>query len=182
MKIVHKLEEIPTLPQPIAFSLGSYDGVHLGHQHLFHEMKKRGTTVVLTFSNHPSEVLRPEETPPLIDTLEKKLSRMEAQGIDLAIVLPFTRELASMSYDAFLREVRKYLPFSHLILGEGDAFGYRKQGTEQNVQALARDLNFEAIYLPKLHLQGEPISSRRIRELIEQRQYEQAFALLGRKI
>ncbi len=64
MIIVEKLEDIPPLSGPIALTIGSYDGIHLGHQHLFQQLKKYGTAAVLTFSNHPAEVLPPHSAPP----------------------------------------------------------------------------------------------------------------------
>lgn len=180
MIIAKQLQDIPSLSAPIALTIGTYDGVHLGHQYLFQELKKYGTAAVLTFSNHPAEVLNPHTAPPLIDTLDQKIRRLENNGIDLAIIVPFTSELAALSYDTFLKQVREHLPFSHLILGEGAVIGNRAQGTEQNIRALAKELDFEAIYLPKFTLDGEVVSSRKIRQLIETGNFEQAFNLLGR--
>jgi riboflavin kinase/FMN adenylyltransferase len=182
MITVEKLKDIPPISGPVALTIGSFDGVHLGHQHLFQQLKKYGTAAVLTFSNHPAEVLRPQSTPPLIDTLEQKIRRLETSGIDLTLILPFTQELSSLSYDTFLKQVHEHLPFTHLILGEGSALGHQAQGTEAHIKALAKELNFEAIYLPKFLLDGEPVSSKKIRELINSGNFEQAFRLLGRLI
>jgi riboflavin kinase/FMN adenylyltransferase len=179
--IVKSLEDIPPISGPIALTIGFFDGVHLGHQHLFQQLKKYGTAAVLTFSNHPAEILRPESSPPLIDTLEQKISRLKTNSIDLTLLLPFTQELSSLSYDTFLKQVHEHLPFTHLILGEGSALGHQAQGTEANIKALAKELNFEAIYLPKFLFENEIVSSKRIRELINSGNFEQAFRLLGRK-
>jgi riboflavin kinase/FMN adenylyltransferase len=181
MIIVERLEAIPPFSGPIALTIGTYDGVHLGHQYLFQQLKKHGTAAVLTFSNHPAEVLWPQSTPPLIDTLDQKIRRLETHGIDLALILPFTSELSSLSYDAFLKQLHRHLPFTHLILGEGSTLGHQAQGTQENIQAVAKELNFEAIYLPKFIFEGEPVSSKKIRELINTGNFEQAFRLLGRK-
>src|SRR5689334_15380951 len=106
----YSLDHIPTLPSPISFTLGTFDTVHLGHQHLFKELKKRGTAVVLTFSNHPSEILSKTPTTPLL-TLSQKLDLFERYGIDLTLVLPFTRELAALPYDTFIQQIRQKIPF-----------------------------------------------------------------------
>jgi len=180
MIIVNRIEEIPPISGPIALTIGTYDGVHLGHQYLFQELKKYGTAAVLTFSNHPAEILRPP-APPLIDTLDQKNRRLETSGIDLTLVLPFTPELSSLAYDTFLKQIHHRLPFTHLILGEGSTFGNQAQGTQANIQALAKQLNFEALYLPKFLFDGEPVSSKKIRQLISTGNFEQAFRLLGRK-
>jgi riboflavin kinase/FMN adenylyltransferase len=181
MIIVERLEDIPPISGPIALAIGSYDGVHLGHQYLFQQLKKHGTAVVLTFSNHPAEVLHPNTAPPLIDTLDQKIRRLEMNGIDLTLILPFTPELSALSYDTFLRQLHQHLPFTHLIRGEGSVLGHQAQGTEENVKALAKELNFEAIYLPTFLFEGEPVSSKKIRELINMGNFEQAFRLLGRR-
>jgi riboflavin kinase/FMN adenylyltransferase len=180
MIIVDKLEDIPLLSGPIALTIGTYDGVHLGHQHLFQELKKRGKAVVVTFSNHPAEILRPETAPPLIDTLEQKLRRFKAQGLDLTLVLPFTAELSSLSYDTFLKKLREHLPFTYLIQGEGTVLGHEAKGNQEKIESLAKELNFEALYLPKFTHEGEIVSSTKIRQLISTRNFEQAFRLLGR--
>jgi riboflavin kinase/FMN adenylyltransferase len=181
MLIVERLEEIPPLSGPIALTIGSFDGVHLGHQYLFQQLKKYGTAAVLTFSNHPAEILRPNTAPPLIDTLDQKIHRLKIHGIDLTLMIPFTQELSSLSYDIFLKQLHTKLPFSHLILGEGSVLGHQALGTRENIEALAKKLNFEAIYLPKFLFEGEIVSSKRIRELINSGNFEQAFRLLGRR-
>jgi riboflavin kinase/FMN adenylyltransferase len=181
MIIVERLEEIPPVSGPIALTIGSFDGVHLGHQHLFQQLKTYGTSAVLTFSNHPAEVLRPDSAPPMIDTLEQKIRRLEINGIDLTLIIPFTQELSSLSYDTFLRQLHQRLPFTHLILGEGSALGHLAKGTQENIEALAQEMNFKAVYLPKFLFEGEPVSSKRIRELINMGNFEQAFRLLGRR-
>lgn len=178
MKIVHSLEEIPPLPAPIALTIGMFDGVHLGHQFLLGELKKHGTPVVLTFSNHPSDVL-PQRTPAIpLCSLQDRLTKLENLGIACTIVLPFTLELSQVSYDAFLRELHTHLPFSTLVLGEGEAFGHKCEGTPERVQTLGLSVGFQAIYLKKTTLNNEPISSNRIRSLLVQGKKEEANKLL----
>ncbi len=181
MIIVERLEDIPLISGPIALAIGSYDGVHLGHQYLFQQLKKHGTAVVLTFSNHPAEILNPHSAPPLIDTLDQKIRRLEIHGIDVALLLPFTPELSSQPYDTFLKQLHQHLPFTHLIRGEGSVLGHKGQGTQENIEALAKEMNFETLYLPTFLFEGEPVSSKRIRELINSGNFEQAFRLLGRR-
>lgn len=180
MITVERLEDIPTFSSPIALTLGTFDGVHLGHQHLLSELKKRATPVVLTFSNHPTEILRPKATPPLIDTPQQKLRHFEKSGVALTILLPFDSTLAALPYDTFLKQIRHHLPFSYLVLGEGSAFGQGREGHAANISRLSQELAFEPIYLPKFTIEGEVVSSKKIRELIEIGNFEHAFRLLGR--
>ena len=179
MQIVHNLQSIPPISTPIALAIGMFDGVHLGHQHLFQELAKHGTPVVLTFSNHPAEVLG--RTPPiLLCTLEEKLKRLELVGIALIIVLPFTHELAKTSYDQFLKNLKAHLPFTTLMFGKGESLGHKKEGDEAHVKALEQELGFNAIYLEKFALEGDVVSSRRIRELVQHDKKDKALTLLHR--
>ncbi len=180
MITVSSLAEIPSLSTPIALTIGSFDGVHLGHQHLFHELKTLGTPTVLTFSNHPSEILYPQPLNELC-SLAERLNLFEACGIELTIVLPFTLTLAQTSYEEFLKKLYSHLPFHHLVLGEGAVLGARGEGSERQIQLLSKEIGFTPIYLKKMVLDGEVVSSRRIRSLIGNNQIEQAQKLLGRK-
>ena len=182
MLIVKELEEIPSLPHPIGLTIGSFDGVHLGHQKLLQELKKRSaTTAALTFSNHPAEVLSHRPLAPAITSLEEKLELLEKMGIDLVILLKFSDDLVKLPFDEFLKKIRVKLPFALLLLGEGAAFGSGKRGDEEAVKALARELNFQADYLPKQLIDGRPISSGWIREALSQGDLPLVKKLLGRK-
>jgi riboflavin kinase / FMN adenylyltransferase len=170
--IIHEsLDNIPDLEKPIALTIGAFDGVHLGHQHLFKELKKHGLPVVVTFSNHPAEVLHPSDVPTPILTLSEKLQLFEEFGIALAIVIPFTRELSQIPYDQFLKKLK----FSTLVGGEDIRIGARGEG---NRTTLA-NLGFNTIFLPKFTLDGITVSSRLIRELIKTHQYDPAQKWLG---
>lgn len=155
----------------ISLTIGTFDGVHLGHQHLFQEMKKYGTPVVYTFSNHPAEILRPTEVPFPILTLEEKLELFKQFGIERTIVVPFTYELSQIPYDQFLKELRREVPFTTLVAGEDIRIGARGEGNRYTLQNL--------VTLPKYTIEGEVVSSRRIRSLIQNHQYDQARKLLG---
>jgi riboflavin kinase/FMN adenylyltransferase len=178
MILVSSLEEIPSLPKPIALTIGTFDGVHRGHQYLLSKLKKYGTTVVLTFSNHPAAVLS-SKTPPSLSSLQEKLDLFRACGIDCVIVVPFTRAFADQPYDTFLTDLKKRLPFSTLILGKGDGFGKGNAGNETRVKELEIPLNFKAVYLEKLSLEGKTVSSTHIRELLQNGEVEKASLLLG---
>lgn len=178
MILISSLDQIPSLPQPIALTIGTFDGVHRGHQYLLSELKRHGTTVVFTFSNHPAEVLS-SKNPPSLSTLEEKLHFFQECGVDCVIVVPFTRTFADQPYDIFLTDLKKRLPFSTLILGKGDGFGKGNAGNETRVKKLEKILNFKAIYLEKLSLEGITVSSTLIRELLQNGEIEKASLLLG---
>lgn len=184
MIIATKLPDVPFMPLPCGLTIGSFDGVHLGHQYLLEQLRKKvspeGSIALLTFKNHPSEVLQNHPPVTSLYSLDQKIQLLEDFGIDLLILLEFTKELAALSFDVFLGEVKKYYPFSYLLLGKGATFGKGKQGDETHVKALGLSLAFEADYLEKFQVGGEIVSSGKIRTLIENDNLEKASVLLGR--
>lgn len=159
-------------------SIGTFDGVHLGHQAIFRRMKELSShTTLLTFLNHPREVLQPHLPPPkLLTPLTVKLSLIEKMGIDCVILLPFTKELADTEYDELLDS----FSLSHLVFGKGALFGKERKGSEENVKNYAKEKGIYVEYLEKKQDETGPISSSRIRKLIEGNEIEQASSLLGR--
>ena len=185
MQIAYSLEKISKSLSPVILTIGSFDGVHLGHQavlkHLAQTAKEKKTTsAVLTFSNHPSTVLRPHHPTPLLCTKEHKVLLLDQASIDLSIILPFTKELSEQSAEQFLQRVREFLPFQTLILGSDAHIGKNREGDRSTVTALSTTLGFSLEYYPDHKKDGERISSRRIREYIQQGELKQAKALLGR--
>lgn len=173
--------EIPPLSTPFALTLGFFDGVHLGHKTLLDALQqKKIPSAVLTFSNHPGSLLASKEPPPLLTSTKHKLELLRLSGIDLVFLLPFTRELASLSFDEFLKKLHDKIPFSHLIHGKGDAFGRKRAGDEKAVKEFGQKMGFEAHYLEKHQEGNELISSSRIRTLVKQGDLATASRLLGR--
>ncbi len=177
MLITHSMENLPPFPAPISLSIGSFDGVHLGHCKLLSHFQD--TRVILTFSNHPLEILAPTKCPPPIISLTERLDILKSHNIDLVILLPFTEEFAKQSYDHFIQMLHHALPFTSLILGKGATFGKNQEGTSETVTALGQTLGFETTYLEKKCLEGLPISSRRIRKLLQNGEIKKANELLG---
>lgn len=138
-----------------------------------------GTVVILTFSNHPTAILPGKIPVKLITPKPLKLKYLGKFGVDVVYCLEFTSELAQIRYDAFIHLIRKSCPFEYLIFGEGDAFGYKREGTEEKMKPLAEQLGFEVEYLPKVKINGEAISSGRIRSLIQGGDLKTAIKLLG---
>jgi riboflavin kinase / FMN adenylyltransferase len=183
MKIIKNIEKIPEMPKPCGLTLGSFDGMHLGHQHLLDELKNlvgKGTAAVFTFSNHPSHILKNRQPTPLLCTLEHKLLLLKKAGVDLAIVQQFDEEFSHQPYDVFLKNVKKYYPFSLFVLGKGASFGKDKHGDEDHVCELAKKMKFKAHYLKKFVFNKQPISSGFIRNLISGGDLLFASKLLGR--
>lgn len=183
MQIVTNLEDIPHLPAPVGLTLGSFDGVHLGHQLLLKRLRARvgahGTVAVLIFSPHPSQVLKNRPPVKEITTIDARKKLLENAGVNLLLILPFTIAFAQESYDQFLKTIKEKLPFSYLVLGEGATFGRAKAGDEAHVKKLEKNLEFQTEYLQKIKVDGEEVSSGRIRLAIEQGDLALASKLLG---
>jgi riboflavin kinase/FMN adenylyltransferase len=185
MHVVHSLEEISPFISPITLSIGNFDGLHLGHQvvlqHLLKTTKEHGaTSAVLTFSNHPSTVLRPSHPTPLLCSIAHKVHLLDQIGIDLAILLPFTPSFSEQPAEAFLRNIKSILPFQHLILGSDAHMGKNRDGDKDRITALSQSLGFSVEYLPDCDLDGTRISSSLIRSHIQKGDFLRAAALLGR--
>ncbi len=183
MIVLDKLTATYSPQDPCAMTIGSFDGVHLGHQALLSEMRDRigpkGTLSVLTFSNHPSHIL-PQRTPtPLISSKEIKLRYLEEYGVDVVFCIKFTHNLAEKPYDFFLKELYKACPFSLLLLGEGASLGRKRQGTAEKLTALGEELGYRVKYMEKRKTGKEQISSNRIRACILEGRIEEAQDLLG---
>ena len=176
MKIVDKLENIPSLPGSTALSIGVFDGVHLGHQAILKQLKKHQTSAVLTFSNHPSTLLRPNHPVPMITTLDHRLKLLEDAGIDLCIALPFTQAFAAQSYEAFFQALQEALPFESLIVGGDARFGKERAGGPKELHALG----INATFLKKETYHKEEISSGRVRTLLQEGKLKKVKKMLGR--
>jgi FAD synthase len=179
MILRHHLSNVTSLSPPYALTIGSFDGVHLGHRYLLQELKKRGKAAVITFSNHPSAVLG-QASFPLIIPIEQKVALFETIGLDLLFLLAFSKEMAQQPFDIFLEKVKEIYPFSFLVLGVGAAFGKGRQGDAAHVIGLSKKMQFEVEYLPKLKVDDQEVSSGRIRKLIEKGDIETASKFLGR--
>lgn len=180
MLLITDLNDIPPLDKPCALTIGSFDGVHLGHQALLKHLKGKGTLCVFTFSNHPSTLFNPDNPVDLICPPLQKVKLLHDYGVDLVILIPFTRSFANVDFDEFLRQLKSKLNFSWLALGVGAAFGKNRKGDEAAVRRLASQLDFNVDYLPKTIVKGLPVSSGRIRSCIAQGRFQDAQELLGR--
>lgn len=158
--------------------------MHLGHQFLIEKMRElvghAGNIAIVTFSNHPSQVIKTKTKSCMLCSAEHKLVLLRKSHVDVVILLPFTQETANLTYEEFLTNIKERYPFSYLVLGEGAAFGKGLEGHEQNVKTLSDKLHFTPYYLKKFARSGNVVSSGRIRSLVQQGDLEAASELLGR--
>lgn len=184
MRIVQHLEDFIPNHAPITFTIGNFDGVHRGHQMVLrhcHELTKpNGQLVVLTFSNHPSEILRPGTISPLICPIPHRLSLLEQMGVETVIIVPFTATVATYSASSFLEKTRQFVPFSHLVLGYDAVMGKDREGNQALISSLAHKWDFKVDYLPEYRYEGTPVSSTLIRRFLQEGNLAKVEDLLGR--
>lgn len=169
----------------VALTIGAFDGLHIGHQHLIRQLvaRARETGVLaaaLTFAPHPRRVLAPELRVVLLSTPTERNALLAELGLDLLIELPFTRELAATGAQDFVRMLTGCLQMAELWVGDDFALGRDRSGDRRALQELAAELGFGLHVLPPVLAGGQPVSSTRIRLLVEAGQMHEAAALLGR--
>lgn len=184
MTIIEKLEDFRSSNSSIVLTIGNFDGVHRGHCAVLKRAQalagQQGEVIVLTFRNHPSEVLRPETPTPLLCTIPHKLRLLQQFGIRTIVLLPFTRYLAQHSAHSFIENVRQYIPFSHLVLGHDATLGRDRQGNQIMMQELGMEWGFKVHYLEEYRYEAKPVSSTRIRTILQQGDFLQVEELLDR--
>lgn len=166
-------------------TIGNFDGVHLGHQALLQLTRSRasakGTTAIaVTFDPHPLEILTPH-APPRLTTTRSRLALLEAAGMDLVLLITFTKELAAMSPEFFVRRILlDDLNMKELFLGYDFSLGKGRSGTPDVLRELGKTAGFIIEQLPAFSVHEEVVSSTRVRELLHQGLVWEASTLLGR--
>ena len=147
MQIHYGTENIHIL-RPVV-TIGSFDGVHKGHVQVIESLKKvagrlQGETVIISFEPHPREVLYPqEEAPGILTSLEEKAEILDALGVEHLVILPFTRSLADLEYDEFVRHILvDCLGITGLIIGYDHRFGKNREGTFERLKELSARYRF----------------------------------------
>jgi riboflavin kinase/FMN adenylyltransferase len=161
-------------------TLGNFDGLHLGHQSLLRRaLNEKGPRIVITFNPHPLQVLRPESGLKRIFPREDLSEQLPRFGVDLLVVLPFTRELAATPAPDFWRKfvMEPFAPRA-IVAGHDFGFGAGRSGTLKDMTEWSKPASVHV--MQALHADGTPVSSRRVRELIEKGDVTQAAHLLGR--
>lgn len=185
MKIVDSLPTDRESNSSFILSIGNFDGVHIGHQKVLERIKEvaqkhAAQSCVVTFSNHPSTILRPFPPTLLLCTLEHKIELLRSAGIDLLILLQFTKELSEQTAEQFLRKLQSAVPFNRLILGSDATIGKNREGDRAQVSSIASPLRFNVEYVEDLTIDFKRVSSSQIRTLIQQGNFSEAEKFLGR--
>ncbi len=185
MTITRGLAQHQRASHPV-LTIGNFDGQHLGHLALLrsvveHAAAKGGTPMVLTFDPHPVKVLSPGVELRLLTSTEEKLARCEQAGIQEILILEFTDALAALSPDEFvLRILRDGLGARDVFVGEHFAFGQNRAGGVVDLLRLGPQAGFQAHPVPPVLVDGQVVSSTRIRRLVQAGEMRTATRCLGR--
>jgi riboflavin kinase / FMN adenylyltransferase len=169
-----------------ALTVGSFDGIHLGHQKILRGVVERARATralaaAVTFDPHPLKILRPAEAPPLISTLQQRLAGFEEIGLAAALILRFDLELSRLSPEEFVR--RMLLDKLHLrsiLVGGNFRFGHQQAGDAKRLAELGQRFGFAVRIVPPVIVRGQVVSSTAIRRAVYEGRVEQAARLLGR--
>ena len=177
---------IPADGRGSVVTVGTFDGVHRGHQTVLEEIRRRaaaaqGRSVLVTFDPHPLRVVRPEVAPRLLTTPAEKKAALTGTGIDLVVFLSFTPELSRLSPREFVEQVLvARIGVTELVIGYDHGFGHGRAGDAGTLKKVGKELGFEVDVVAPVEEAGETISSSRIREAVERGDLASAHAWLGR--
>jgi riboflavin kinase/FMN adenylyltransferase len=179
------LDRVALPSRPLHVAIGMFDGVHLGHRAVIESAVQSsrhsgGVSVVLTFSPHPSVLFRPDNPTRMILDLPAKMAKVGSLGIDAIVVQPFTRDFAAITAEEFVPFIKRHLPrLAGIYVGENFRFGKGRKGDVAMLVAEGRRHGIMVFSAPRVNLDGEPISSTRIRDRIQAGDMKGAAALLG---
>lgn len=186
MIVIKDINELRDTLRGSCVTIGNFDGVHKGHQKLLKRTREKARaydaeSVVMTFDPHPLQVLAPSHTPPFITMTEQKLELISKQDIEICALLGFTREMAAMEPEEFVRTfLVEGLNMKHMVIGYDYAFGKGRKGNFELLKSLGERYGFSVERVGPFMKDGAIVSSTRIRDLVKAGKVWEARPLLGR--
>ena len=184
MKVYTKLTDLTKSYRDIVVALGMFDGVHIGHQSIIRRAVElareiKGTAMVFTFSNHPLSVVAPQALPPQIGNNLLRETRLQKLGVEVLMAVPFTRAFAGNSPEEFLQLLQQEFAPRYVVTGPNYTFGAKGKGNQRLLLRAGRDYGFRTEICPAVLKEGRPVSSTRIRSLLDQGNLLEANDFLG---
>jgi riboflavin kinase / FMN adenylyltransferase len=177
---------LPHLPNGSTVTVGSFDGVHLGHQAVLQEIGRRAraagrASVLVTFDPHPLEVVNPGAAPPLLTTGAERLEILVQSPLDYVLLLRFDRYLAGLTPEVFVRDVLlERCAVRELVIGHDHGFGRGRSGDVETLRQLGAVEGFQVDVVEPVDYAGQHVSSSRIRRAVAGGDLFTAGAMLGR--
>lgn len=186
MNVIEQATELQAGGRKVCLAIGVFDGVHLGHQQVIRRamadaQQEDGLAVVVTFDRHPNSVVAPERVPPAIQSLPQKSRTLAALGVDATWLIRFDTAFSRQTGEEFVRGMcRDFGRVFSVCVGSDFLFGCRRSGNVPLLEMLGRELGFVVHGLSAVALDGEVVSSTRIRETIRTGNLYSASQMLGR--
>jgi riboflavin kinase/FMN adenylyltransferase len=186
MTTIQRIQDLAHFPAPHHLAIGVFDGLHLGHQTVWaqaalHARESGGTAILVSFDPHPRAVLSPGNAPPILTHTHHKLRIAARLGIEAVLIVPFDRDFANRPGDSFVADLHRHSPgLAEICVGRDWQFGHNRSGNFTRLEELGRHYGFAATGLDPLVIDGSPVSSTRIRELVGAGDLGAAKRLLGR--
>jgi riboflavin kinase/FMN adenylyltransferase len=178
---------LPRLPNGSTVTVGSFDGVHLGHRAVLQEIDRRAraagrASVLVTFDPHPLEVVNPGAAPALLTTGPERLEILALSPLDYVLLVRFDRHLAGLTPEEFVQEVLlERCAVRELVIGHDHGFGRGRSGDVDTLRRLGASHGFEVDVVPPVDFGGQHVSSSRIRRAVAGGDLTTAGAMLGRR-
>jgi len=186
MNLIHAATDLKTGNRKVCLAIGFFDGVHLGHQQIIRQTiadarQHGGLALVLTFDQHPNTVVAPDRVPPLIYSLPQKLRAIESLGSDALLLLRFDRAFSEQTGEGFIRQLTRDLDRIQCVcVGADFVFGHKRSGNVALLKQLGGELNFAVHGIAAISLDGQAVSSTRIREAVRAGEFDATSQMLGR--
>ncbi len=186
MHVIRASHELQPGHRKVCLAMGFFDGVHLGHQQIIRQTvadarRHDAHSLVLTFDRHPRSVLAPDCVPPLIYSLPQKIRTIGTLGVETLLLLSFDADLCRQPGELFIRNLARDLNrIQSLCVGADFVFGHNRGGNVEMLRRLGLELQFTVHGVASLALDGEAVSSTRIRRCIRDGQLDLAGQMLGR--
>lgn len=185
MQIMNDVTNISLQFPKIVMALGTFDGIHIGHQKIISRAvqlakQRNGTSVVFTFSNHPLSVVAPQHCPRQLATSLDKAELIEKLGVDILLTIPFTPQFLQLSASQFIQLVVENLNPQHIVVGPNYFFGHKRSGTPELLQNAGKQHGFQVEIHPIVYCKDKMVSSTLIRQTIGIGHVEKVSPLLGR--
>ena len=186
MELLRTLDKPDMIPGGCVATVGSFDGVHMGHQSVLGQLRQHAEelnlpSVVLTFEPQPREYFQPDTAPARLSTFREKYLLLAAQGIDILICLRFQESLARVSAEDFVRGLfLDAMGIKRIIIGDDFRFGQNREGDINVLRRMGAESGFDVVPIDSFSINGERVSSSSIRQALNQYDFDLAKRLLGR--
>ena len=174
-----------SLDRDTLLTVGVFDGVHLGHKHLISQLVGKAEqenllSAVVTFRQHPQQVLNPDTVLPFLTDPEERERLLRSEGVDIIVPLAFTAETSRLSARDFVGLLRRSLRMCGMVIGPDFALGKKREGDADALCALGREMGFSVTVVPPVVIDGEVISSTAIRQALSTGDIHKVKRLSGR--